>query len=315
MKKYLAMLLALCMLLCLTACGETKTNPAAQNNAGAAGDGAGTTEPTPEPVPETFETRIARADKAMQDVKSFQMDMGMDMRMSLAILGESADIDMHITMQGDTENNPLKSAIEMEMDVNAAGQSQNQKILTYILQDGSQYVTYSSSDEGKTWQKEIKDSPEGLQQNPEENMEMFMACADSFQESGKETIGGVSAIVYKGELQGDFVQQAMESSGALDSVGELLGGDASAELFKDLDPIPVTVAFDEQSGVMVYYEMDMTSAMSTMMQRMMESLLQTYGMDKESAGLEINATQVKISVTLSRFDQVTVTIPESVTNS
>ena len=57
--------------------------------------------------------------------------------------------------------------------------------------------------------------------------------------------------------------------------------------------------------MMVYYEMDMSEAMSVLMQRLMQSVMQSFGLE----GVEVNLTAAKVSATLSGFDQVSVVVP------
>ena len=300
MSKILSLVMALVMLLCLCACGS-----------GGSVSRSGGESIFQTPVPETFETRIQRADEQMTAVKSIRMDMSMDMQMNIKIMGQSMDMNIIADYGIETERDPLKMSMNMDMDLAAMGEHQNQKALFYIEQDGGQYVVYSSMDGGATWQKQTTDTPEELQQqqNAEEEMKLFMACADSFQESGKQTINGSSAIVYKGVLDGEFVKQAVESSGSLDSVSALLGGTVPEDLFNDLGTITVTVAFDEQSGYLVYYEMDMAEVMGNLMQRLMKSVMESYGAGEMEIETDVSVT--KISVTMSKFDQVSVSIPDA----
>ena len=294
MSKLLATALALVMLLCLCACGDGGSGLSVLRMA-----------------PETFETRITRANEQMQNLKSLQMDMHLDMVMTMSVMGESMNVNISADTKFETERDPLKTAVDLDMTIDAMGEHENQKVLSYILQEGSQYVTYTSSDEGRSWQKQTLSASEALQSDAEAQLQMFLANAASFQEAGTLLINGSKAIAYSGELTGNYVQEAVQSSGALNSVGELLGSEVTDDLFRDLDPISVTVAFDEQSGMMVFYEMDMTAAMGTLMQRLMDQLLQAAasGMDLQ---LSIDLPAVKVSVTLSRFDQVSVTVPDAV---
>ena len=295
MKKFFALALALVLALSLCACGVS--SPVTR------GGGVLSAPPV------DFRGRLTTAQEQMKNLRSFRMDMSMDMRMSMNVLGQAMDMAIIADYGIDSEKDPAEIGMDISMDITALGQHQNQKILAYVVQEGSRFITYMSTDGGATWQKEVGDAPDEAlqQQSAEQEMQLFLACADSFSESGKMTVNGASAAVYKGELSGDFVGQALESSGSLDALGQLLGSDASPELFRDLGTIPVTVAFDEQSGMMVYYELDMTEAMSRMMQRLMESLLQSYGQSAENMKVEIGVAH--ISVTLSRFDQVDVAVP------
>lgn len=288
-NKILALLLTLALLLCLCACGN------------GSGGGGGVLRSQPE----SFETRLVRAQKQMEELKSFHMDMSLDMHMTMKMMGQSLDMVLIADYAMDTEQDPLKLAMDLHMDITAMGQHQEEKSLVYVVRDGDRFLTYTSTDGGKTWDKASSPTPEISQQNTEEQMALFLACGDSFQEAGTRMVNGAPAVAYQGKLSGDFVQQAIQSSGSLDSLGELLGSDIPEELFQGLGDIPVTVAFDQASGMMVYYEMDMSEAMSVLMQRLMQSVMQSFGLE----GVEVNLTAAKVSATLSGFDQVSVVVP------
>ncbi len=292
-SKILALALTLALLLCLCACGSdgTRSLPGGLFS---------------QPKPETFEGHVQLAEEQMKELKSFHMDMSMDLRMKMKLMGQSFDTDVIADYGMDTEQEPLKIAMEIKMEMSSLGQHESQNSLIYVVQEGNeQYVTYTSVDNGKTWQKQSGSLPEAVQQDTGKQMALFLSCGESFRETGKRTVNGEPAIEYQGELKGDFVQQAIESSGALGSLGELLGSEVPEDLFRDLGAIPVTVAFDEASGRMVFYEMDMTESMGVLMQRLMGSMMQSFGIE----GLELEMSVAKISATLSKFDQVSVSVP------
>ena len=256
----------------------------------------------------SFETKMAKAAKKMAGLQSVHMDMDMHMDFSMSFLGESLDLDMNMDGRIDMQTQPLRARIEMGMALLDA----NLDMLMYMEQNGGEYTAYVSADNGATWETESMTAEEAISQTGDltENLKIFINCAKSFQEAGKETVNGAEATRFDGEITGDSLESALELSGAKEMLGEGLGAKLSADAFTGLESIPCSVWIDNKSGMVVRYDMDMAGVMQTLMKDMMDQVFAAQGL----AGLdmEMDFREVTVSVVLSQFDAVgEIVIPDN----
>ncbi len=258
----------------------------------------------------SFEERLANAAQQMKQVKSMHLDLDLnidlDMTVAIGEAEQSENLDMTSRYGIDIQNEPLKMYMEMEVLFQGEGGT----LLSYAEQAGDEVLLYSSYDDGTTWSKTTTASVADLTpQDPVQQTALFLACAGSFTETGKETVNGSQATVYSGVISGQYVEEAIKSTGVLDSLGQM-GVEASEEMFQDLGDIPASIAIDDASGMLVRYEMDMSQVMQNMMDRLIGSMLAQYGMTETSVTLTVG--KVQVVMTLSRFNSVgEIVIPEA----
>ena len=323
MKKIMAFLLALMMLFALAACGDEAQTPQfnltpdgnnAANTDPAVGTAAGTPEEAPaEQVPqrESFADYLAYAQEQMQNAESFHMDMVMDLDMTIELMGQSMNMEISTDYSIDSIKSPMMLKMEIEMVMSMLGQTEKQSGIYYAVEDEDGYKTYMSSDGGVTWTKSNEDSIDEAeqQQKTEEQMELFMACADTFQEIGREDVNGAEAILFKGKLSGDYVEQAIQNSGSLDSLGDLTGGEGAEAMMEDLGEIDVTIAFDMKTGYILYYEMDMAQPMGAIMTSALEQSMASQG---TAVPVTVNMSKAFARVDLSQINAIDpIEIPEA----
>lgn len=275
-KKILAFVLAAAMLLCLTGCGS-------------------------------FESKMVKAVKKMNNLQNFHMDMEVQMGLSMAMLGQSLDVDAKMTFGMDMQNEPMRSRIDMTVEA----LNTSEQALIYLEQSEDSYTVYASADGGATWEKEQVSAEETPAQsgNMVGNMQMFISCAKSFQEAGTEEINGSAATRYDGEISGESIQTAIDMSGAKDILSENLGTELDEDSFTALGSIPCSLWIDNKSGMIVRYDMDMTAVMQSLLDDMIKEVLASQGL--EGVALELTLSKVTVSAVLSRFDQVgEITIPD-----
>lgn len=275
-KKILAFVLAAAMLLCLTGCGS-------------------------------FESKMVKAVKKMNDLQNFHMDMEVQMGLSMAMLGQSLDVDAKMIFGMDMQNEPMRSRIDMTVEA----LNTSEQALIYLEQSEDSYTVYASADGGATWEKEQVSAEETPAQsgNMVGNMQMFISCAKSFQEAGTEEINGSAATRYDGEISGESIQTAIDMSGAKDILSENLGTELDEDSFTALGSIPCSLWIDNKSGMIVRYDMDMTAVMQSLLDDMIKEVLASQGL--EGVALELTLSKVTVSAVLSQFDQVgEITIPD-----
>lgn len=278
MKKILAMTLALALCLCLCACGGQQPD---------------------------FSTRMQTAQENMAQLDSFRMETTLDVSMEMSVMGQSQAMDMTIVYTIDTDN--VNGVTRMEMNASVMGTTQ--QILTYVETANGETVMYMSTDGGHTWQKQSADAA-GAGMDPAEAMALFTQNASSFEKTGTETINGSTATVYSGELDENYTGQVMQMTGMGDSLGSAFGMENGDELFKDLGKIPMTVAIDDNSGLLVRYTMDVTNVMQKLMENLFSAVMGSYGMG--DIEITITVTKAEGVTVYSQFNSVgEITVPEA----
>ena len=274
MSRFLALAMALVMLLALCACGEGGTRSVI----------------TPD-----FESRMRQAQENMSKLESMHMEMSMDVTMELSVLGQTQPMDMRVYYTMDTQNEPART--KLVITTSSMGQSQEQ--VMYTDESGMIYMQL----DGRSWQRQsAQGNSQANEMQPDQMLQLFLNSAGSFRETGSETINGSKATVYSGVLGGDYVKQVLETTGLGSTLGEALGTGDAGNLFDNLGEIPMTVAIDDESGLVVRYTMDMAQVMENLMKNLFNSMLTSQGLN--GVEIEIKVSNCMATATLSQFNSV-----------
>ncbi|MBQ6273654.1 MAG: hypothetical protein IJK63_05465 [Oscillospiraceae bacterium] len=274
MNRFLALAMALVMLLALCACGEGGTRSIS---------------------PPDFETRMRQAQENMAKLESMHMEMSMDMSLEMSVLGQTQPMDMRVYYTMDTQNEPART--KLVITISSMGQSQEQ--VMYTDESGMIYMQL----DGRSWQRQsAQGSSQANEMQPDQMLQLFLNSAGSFRETGSETINGSKATVYSGVLGGDYVKQVLETTGLGSTLGEALGTGDAGNLFDNLGEIPMTVAIDDESGLVVRYTMDMAQVMENLMKNLFNSMLTSQGLN--GVEIEIKISNCMATATLSQFNSV-----------
>ena len=274
MNRFLALAMALVMLLALCACGEGGTRSVI----------------TPD-----FESRMRQAQENMAKLESMHMEMSMDVTMELSVLGQTQPMDMRVYYAMDTQNEPART--KLVITISSMGQSQEQ--VMYTDESGMIYMQL----DGRSWQRQsAQGSSQANEMQPDQMLQLFLNSAGSFRETGSETINGSKATVYSGVLGGDYVKQVLETTGLGSTLGEALGTGNAGNLFDNLGEIPMTVAIDDESGLVVRYTMDMAQVMENLMKNLFNSMLTAQGLN--GVEIDVKISNCMATATLSQFNSV-----------
>ena len=252
-KRILAAALSLTLALGLTACS-----------------GGTSAEETPEEV-------LAKAQQAMEEVKSMGYDM--DMTMTMEADGLDEPLEILTTYQVDTTMDPLAVKANMEIDMGELGGSTQMQIYL-VEQDGSyQIATGTVGEDGQTtWQTGVTDSLTGMEQlDGKAAMDVYLSSSQSFTQGATETVNGVEATRYDGVIAGADLEEVLEASGTLEQLDGLGLGDVDG-LLTDLADLPISIWIAKDTYYPVQYEMDMAAMMQTMLEKSMGSELDDLGM-------------------------------------
>ena len=274
MNRFLALAMALVMLLALCACGEGGTRSVI----------------TPD-----FESRMRQAQENMSKLESMHMEMSMDVTMELSVLGQTQPMDMRVYSTMDTQNEPART--KLVITTSSMGQSQEQ--VMYTDESGMIYMLIDV----RSWQRQsAQGNSQANEMQPDQMLQLFLNSAGSFRETGSETINGSKATVYSGVLGGDYVKQVLETTGLGSTLGEALGTGDAGNLFDNLGEIPMPVAIDDESGLVVRYTMDMAQVMENLMKNLFNSMLTSQGLN--GVEIEIKVSNCMATATLSQFNSV-----------
>ena len=274
MNRFLALAMALVLLLALCACGEGGTRSVS----------------TPD-----FETRMRQAQENMSKLESMHMEMSMDVTMELSVLGQTQPMDMRVYYTMDTQNEPART--KLVITTSSMGQSQEQ--VMYTDESGMIYMQL----DGRSWQRQsAQGNSQANEMQPDQMLQLFLNSAGSFRETGSETINGSKATVYSGVLGGDYVKQVLETTGLGSTLGEALGTGDAGNLFDNLGEIPMTIAIDDASGLVVRYTLDMAQVMENLMKNLFNSMLTSQGLN--GVEIEIKVSNCMATATLSQFNSV-----------
>lgn len=281
MKKGIAVLLAALMLasVWLVGCGER----------------------SPEELWATAKENIVTA-------KSARLHMTMDMAFDLQ--GETTSMTMK--MDEACTQDPLSAEVNMTMDMGSLGKMDT---TMYLVQEGKEYVSYTKvsggilGDEDVGWSQSTIDVTDLKQYNAMDNAKLYLDVLNSFQSAGKEAIGSYNTIRYDGKVTGQDISKMLDTLG--DNVSSMLStADAStmADLFSQLDGIPMSVWIDQKTALPVRYEMDLSSMVNELMSTMINALGSL-----SSEAVDFQVSKARVTVECSDYNAVApITVPQEV---
>ena len=281
MKKGIAVLLAALMLasVWLVGCGER----------------------SPEELWATAKENIVTA-------KSARLHMTMDMAFDLQ--GETTSMTMK--MDEACTQDPLSAEVNMTMDMGGLGKMDT---TMYLVQEGKEYVSYTKvsggilGDEDVGWSQSTIDVTDLKQYNAMDNAKLYLDVLNSFQSAGKEAIGSYNTIRYDGKVTGQDISKMLDTLG--DNVSSMLStSDAStmADLFSQLDGIPMSVWIDQKTALPVRYEMDLSGMVNQLMRTMINALSSL-----SSEAVDFQVSKARVTVECSDYNAVApITVPQEV---
>lgn len=281
MKKGIAVLLAALMLasVWLVGCGER----------------------SPEELWATAKENIVTA-------KSARLHMTMDMAFDLQ--GETTSMTMK--MDEACTQDPLSAEVNMTMDMGGLGKMDT---TMYLVQEGKEYVSYTKvsggilGGEDVGWSQSTIDVTDLKQYNAMDNAKLYLDVLNSFQSAGKEAIGSYNTIRYDGKVTGQDISKMLDTLG--DNVSSMLStADAStmADLFSQLDGIPMSVWIDQKTALPVRYEMDLSGMVNQLMRTMINALSSL-----SSEAVDFQVSKARVTVECSDYNAVApITVPQEV---
>ncbi len=300
-NKFLALLLAVSVTCTAAACGGA--DDSSQSAKDPVTEDTSADNETDEPDDADVDVYAAAQEK-MKEIKSLNGKMTAEISMNMSANGESQALETTSTVDMSCFYDPVRFKADISMDAGEAG-STNMSMYAETGDDGT-YTMYIS--DGTSWQAQSVQMEDLEAYNAAGNMTNYMQDSYHFQDAGTEQVDGKDARKYTGVITGDDMQDAVMSTGVLDSLTSA-GMDTSQleSMFQDLGDLPITLWIDEAEYYPVKYEMDMTE----MMNSMMTSLLASMG--DQAEGVTMEYTKAFISMTCSDYNAAAdFTIPDEV---
>ena len=250
----------------------------------------------------------AAAKENIVTTKSARLHMTMDMAFDLQ--GETTSMTMK--MDEACTQDPLSAEVNMTMDMGGLGKMDT---TMYLVQEGKEYVSYTKvsggilGGEDVGWSQSTIDVTDLKQYNAMDNAKLYLDVLNSFQSAGKEAIGSHNTIRYDGKVTGQDISKMLDTLG--DNVSSMLStADAStmADLFSQLDGIPMSVWIDQKTALPVRYEMDL----SGMVNQLMSTMINALG-SLSSEAVDFQVSKARVTVECSDYNAVApITVPQEV---
>lgn len=250
----------------------------------------------------------ATAKENIVTTKSARLHMTMDMAFDLQ--GETTSMTMK--MDEACTQDPLSAEVNMTMDMGGLGKMDT---TMYLVQEGKEYVSYTKvsggilGDEDVGWSQSTIDVTDLKQYNAMDNAKLYLDVLNSFQSAGKEAIGSYNTIRYDGKVTGQDISKMLDTLG--DNVSSMLStSDAStmADLFSQLDGIPMSVWIDQKTALPVRYEMDLSGMVNQLMRTMINALSSL-----SSEAVDFQVSKARVTVECSDYNAVApITVPQEV---
>ena len=259
--------------------------------------------------------RMTRAVVEMDKVGSFHMDMDLDLSIGMAVLGQSSSMDMLVNESMDVQKEPL--VIYSETTTEAMGVKDT--VLAYFVPtaDGSGNEMFVSRDKGKSWEKQTLEtggqSADAGYAGVLDQLSLLARLASSFKEVGTETVNGAPAICYDGEIEGEYVTEALKNSGALNGLLEQFGVEEDGMELTIEGTIPTSIWLDKASSRIVRYDMDLSDAIASVWDVLQQELKKDESFAAlDKLGLGLSVERAHLTAELSRYDEIgEITLPEN----
>ena len=250
----------------------------------------------------------AAAKENIVTTKSARLHMTMDMAFDLQ--GETTSMTMK--MEEACTQDPLSAEVNMTMDMGGLGKMDT---TMYLVQEGKEYVSYTKvsggilDDQDVGWSQSTIDVTDLKQYNAMDNAKLYLDVLNSFQSAGKEAIGSYNTIRYDGKVTGQDISKMLDTLG--DNVSSMLStADTStmADLFSQLDGIPMSVWIDQKTALPVRYEMDLSGMVNQLRRTMINALSSL-----SSEAVDFQVSKARVTVECSDYNAVApITVPQEV---
>lgn len=252
----------------------------------------------------SFTPRLAVGLKKMNDLQSFHSDTTLNAELSLSLLGQELPVALKVHAAGDHQKEPAFNALDMDLEL----WEFSQQLLLFTHREGDDLTVSVSLDDGASWMHhKISAEPSeqaGTAIDSGGLLALAIALSRSFEEVESEDSG---LLCCEGEIPAEMVQEMLRRTGALQKVSEVAELELDESALSAVGSVPASVAMDKESSMIVRLRLDLTQALSGLMDQFAAQLLEQSGLGLQDAALSIS--RIEVVTELSQFDAVTVVPP------
>ena len=262
----------------------------------------------------SFVAKMLKSALKIGDLKSWRMDLDVDVGMSMSMLGDAMDIDTAVTGTIDVNASPVKAKADLTVDV--MGETLN--VLCYVEQAEKKLISYVSVDGGANWIKTEFDTETATQTQKMDAKAIagLVKLITSFDQTGTEMVHGSEARVYSGFVTASDLETITDLSGAMNAMGDAMNTEIAADDLdlSSLSPIPLTICVDQQTGMIVKCSVDLTGLMQSLLPIVIQAAMQAAmaesglgvlgGMDLSMLGFQLDISRLIVTAEFYDFDTV-----------
>ena len=256
----------------------------------------------------TPEQELTEAFTNLNALDSLRMDLdfAIDLTIDISMEGQSLmNLPMNIALKLGMEyqKEPYAMHGQMEMHMTSMGQTENKQSLMYGEKDGDAVISYSSEDDGATWTKKRTEKATFSLGD----LSTIIGSAKEIQKINMETVDGHDMDVYTAIVDGQYLQQALDTAGSNNPLSGMMGEDGAS----GMGDFEVVIYVDRATDLPVRISIDLATMMKEMMDGAMKAAM---GMgDMEGVEVKIDLPVASVVCELSQFNSVPpIEIPEAV---
>ena len=161
---------------------------------------------------------ITKTAANMGDLDSVSADLNLDLNMDMTMMEETTPLAITVSGPLDIDLDNDKGKADLTVDL----MGEKVDLLLYFEKQEDVFTIYTSADNGESWTK--NETPLNDEQEKGSSDLKALATikkfADSFEETGTETVRGTDAVIYSGSilwkdlLEGADLSSAMEAAGS-----------------------------------------------------------------------------------------------------
>ena len=253
-----------------------------------------------------------------ENLDSWSMDTTVNIDLTMNMMGEEMALQMEIGTAIDMTKSPERCRTEMTAD----SMGDSQKTILYYEKDGNNFTVVVSEDGGETWNKQVLPA-EQFPANMQASLASFAKLTDYasvLTKTGTETIKGREATVYSGSLTGEQAADYIETTGALSALESMFATGPDAMDVGELGEMPLSIAIDNETGMLVWFNMDMSDYLQHLMDRVLNTIIQSaLGEEELPEDLDLSMFEASVVIreasgdtTLYNFNEVgEIQLPET----
>lgn len=254
----------------------------------------------------TAERLMREASENVAEIESTKMNVGMDMKAEIAVMGVRADVDMKVNLDMLMTKKPLIVYTSGIMSANAFEANETTVLESYVEQDGKDSIIYNKSENG-TWEKTTGKSIENTADLfTEKEIESMLDTLELAKET--ENINQIECYNISGKVEGSVIEE---------SLNELLGGQEGMEMFGDMDLSDVSVPVQYYISTREHRPVKLTMDLKDIIQDVMKKAVQmSMGEEGMNIDMSMDIDKCLMEITYVSFDSIDeIEIPAAAKNA